>query len=429
MRMIIVKNGMRMLKKHPIQSLIMLVLTFVCLYMVGVAIDASNKSKAAEIKYEETYGHKTLYYTSEALSDQIFYSYCEEKGRESYDRLHKYLMNLYQTTKFSFATVSKQYVQVTSFEVPDLYLDGYETGNIEQSVVNYEGEKNYIVKSIQVSPNFFDVFSVAVSEGRMFTEADYLLEDDTVIPVLLGNAYRDYLDLDDTFEGYYLGNKFRYKVIGFVDESSFYFDRSSNNMTSCERYMILPALYSDKADWFARIMLLDHFNGFVSSSIGYEKTKEIFDEMRKTEGIGTWNIFCLYEGVFKTNNVLDMYSAMTKEVSRQFFLIVILIVIFSSAVNMMVLCGMLRENFQTFGVERLCGASLKDIIAEASVAIEAIMGISDLAACAGLIWFGYGFYPILLIQVIVLGISLFTCIICGRYVKRMELNTFIGGKE
>ena len=82
MRMIIVKNGMRMLKKHPIQSLIMLVLTFVCLYMVGVAIDASNKSKAAEIKYEETYGHKTLYYTSEALSDQIFYSYCEEKGRE-----------------------------------------------------------------------------------------------------------------------------------------------------------------------------------------------------------------------------------------------------------------------------------------------------------------------------------------------------------
>lgn len=429
MNTFIIKNGLKLLKKHLFQTVIMIILAFLCLYILGVAMGSSKASHTAENKFKETYGNKTLYYTSEMLSDSIYYNYCEESGRVNFDKLHNFLEKLYQADDFSFVTLSRQAVQITSQSVQEQFLYGYEYGHASDSIVEYNGETLYSAKSIQVSSKFFETFSVSVSEGRNFEANDYILGDEDKLPALLGASYKESFKINDTFDAYYMGKKFKFFVIGFLSDDAFFFERAKGDMESCERYIILPSIYSDSADDFARITLLSHVNGFISSSLGYEKTSKMYEDYLESEGIGNWEISLMYKGAFNRENVLDKYSAMTNEVSKQFELIVIIVICFSVIVNVVVLCSMLRENFQTFCIELLCGASLKNIILESSVSVMMIMLISDLLASSFLIVYGHSVSSIILVQLAVLGIILFSCVICGIYVRQMKLNTYIGGKE
>ncbi|MBO4866772.1 MAG: hypothetical protein J5582_09455 [Ruminococcus sp.] len=429
MSLFIIKNGIKILRKHLFQTVIMTLLAFFCLYILGAAIGAKETSHKAEKKYTETYGEMTLYYTSEGLSELTYQNFCNGAGREDFDKLHSFLEKLKNTDRFDFVSMSSQNLEVTSQPFDEQFLYGYEEGKSVEPQMGPDDKMMYETKSIQVSQKFFDTFSVSVSEGSGFDKGDYILNDDGEIPVLLGSAYKGSFSIGDTFEGYYMCEPFRYRVKGFVGNDAFFFNRANNKMISCERYIILPALYSDKADNFARIMLLDQVFGFVNSSLGYEVTKQIFDDFRTESGIGNWNIFLNYKGAMTSESVLDKYSAMTSEVSKQFGLIVVIMLCFASIVNIISLCSMLRENFQTFGVEMLCGASLKSIISESSTAVIMIMLLSDISASLLLLAMNYSVKAILLVQLAVTGIILFSYIICGIYIKHMNLNTYIGGKE
>jgi len=424
-----IKNGVRILRRHLFQTVVMTLLAFFCLYILGAAIGAKETSHKAEKKFTETYGEMTLYDTSEFLADSVYYGYRNENGRENFDKLHSFLEKLENNDEFDFVSLSNQFVEITSQPVDEQFLYGYEDGNAAEPQPGPEGETMYETKSLQVSSKFFDVFSVSISDGRGFEESDYMLNDEREVPVLLGSAYKDTFSIGDTFEGYYLCEKLTYHVIGFVGDDSFFLDKSNNKMTSCERYIILPALYSDKADELARNLLLDHVFGFVNSSKGYEVTKQMYDDIRTEAGIGNWNIILYYKGALTSESMLETYSAMTKEVSKQFGLIVVIMLCFSSMVNIISLCSMLRENFRTFGVEMLCGASLKNIIAESSASVMTIMLTSDITASFLLFAMGYSLRSVLLVQLAVAGIIVFSCVICGIYIKHMNLNTYIGGKE
>lgn len=428
-RSIVLNNGFRLLKKHLFQTIIMTILALLCLYILGAAMNASDSSTEAKNKFEETYGNKTLYYTSEFLSDPVYYSYREEAGTNNYEKLKKFLISLYQAKEFLFTSVSMQDVQITSQPIPEQFLYGYENGYTLDSVVEYNGETLYTAKSLQVSSNFFDVFSVSISEGKGFTDKDYLLSENQIVPTILGSAYREFFEIGDTFEGYYMGEKLKFCITGFISDNTFFFDRSVDNMVSCERYIILPAFIMEEADDFARIILLDRTNGFVHSSIGYEKTNTFFKQYLDNARIGEWEISLMYRGNFAAENVLEKYSAMTDEVSRQFKIIVLIIVVFASLVNIVVICSMLRENFQNFGIELLCGASYKDIIIESSISVVFIMLVSDLIASMLLILFGYSVSSLFIVQIATIAIIFLSCSICGIYIKRMKLNTYIGGKE
>ena len=429
MNTVIFSNSFRIIKKHLFQTIIMIFLASMCLYILGAAMNASSSGNTASENYEETYGNKTLYYTSENLSDPIYYSYCEQSDTNIYKKLATFIKSLYDTDKFSFVSLSKQDIQLSNMTVPEQFLYGYEEDYTKDSVVDVEGEKLCTVKSLQVSPKFFTEFSVNVSDGEQFKESDYVLKKGQPIPVILGSAYKDIFEIGNTFKAYYMFDKFDFRVIGFASDKSFYFDTNAKNMVSCERYMIIPALISEEADQFGRISLLDRTNGFINSSIGYEKTKDLFKQYLDNAGIGNWDINIINPQDIGKEDFFDTYSAMTAEVSKQFKIIVSIVIIFSSAINIIVLCSMLRENFQTFGIELLCGSSYKDLIMESSAAVIAIMLISDIIACLFLLVFGNALSSLIIVQFAVLIILILSCLICGIYIRKMKLNTYIGGKE
>ena len=119
----------------------------------------------------------------------------------------------------------------------------------------------------------------------------------------------------------------------------------------------------------------------------------------------------------------------TSEVSKQFRIIVIIILIFAAAANIIALCSMLRENFQTFGVEMICGASRKSINKESFIALGLIMAIGDVLASMGLLIFGYTLKSVLVVQYAMISILIITSVACAVYIKEMKLDTYIGGKE
>ncbi len=422
-------NGFKILKKYITQTIIMIIMATICFYLVGAIISTNNKNQSSVKKFKDTYGNKTLYYTSEFLSEVTYYSYREDKNRISYDRLHSFLNSLYNSDEFTFTSFSRQVLQITSVKVPEQFLYGYEEGYGNESVITMDDETSYAAKSIQVSSSYFEEFEIKIQNGEGFSEEDYIFREDKPIPVLLGNAYVNTLKIGDEFEGYYLCNKCKFKVVGFVAENSFFYDRSSNNMISCERYMIIPSVISGNNDDFAKISLLDHVNGFINSSIGYEATLELFNQYLDESGIGDWEIKMIYSEAAKKSNILETYSSMTDEVSKQFKIIVIVILIFSSVINIAIICSMLRENFQTFGVELLCGASFKNLISESAVVIAVLMLVSDFFASALLCIFSYPLTSVFIVQITVLTIMILSCVVCSFYINNMKLNNYLGGKE
>lgn len=424
-----INNGLNILKKHRFQTVVMILLVCLCLYILGVAFVAKNTSDDAKKKYMETYGNMTLYRTGEYLSDASYYNYYDENGRVNFDKLHLFLEDLGKEKDFSFYSLSSQVLEVTSQKMPEQFLYGYEDGYSDEAVNDYLGETMYATKSIQVSSSFFDENNIKISEGVIFSSDDYCLNDENRIPVLLGSTYKGVLKINDSFKAYYMGEKFDFYVIGFVADGAFFYDSSDNKMKSCERYIIVPALYSDRCDRFARIVLLNQVNGYINSSLGYEETGEAFKKIIKDHGLENWNIYFVYNGALGRENIFEKYSAMTSEVSKQFRIIVIIILIFAAAANIIALCSMLRENFQTFGVEMICGASRKSINKESFIALGLIMAIGDVLASMGLLIFGYTLKSVLVVQYAMISILIITSVACAVYIKEMKLDTYIGGKE
>ena len=91
MNTVIFSYSFRIIKKHLFQTIIMIFLASMCLYILGAAMNASSSGNTASENYEETYGNKTLNYTSENLSDPIYYSYCEQSDTNIYKKLATFI--------------------------------------------------------------------------------------------------------------------------------------------------------------------------------------------------------------------------------------------------------------------------------------------------------------------------------------------------
>ena len=102
-----------------------------------------------------------------------------------------------------------------------------------------------------------------ITEGRSFKSSDFDCQNKETIPVILGKNYQESFHLDDTFEGYYIGERRSFVVIGFTDAESYFYLKSNNCMTSYENYIIMPFEYIKDDSYSARAILLQQICGFI----------------------------------------------------------------------------------------------------------------------------------------------------------------------
>ena len=144
---------------------------------------------------------------------------------------------------------TENYVECTFqfLEIPDTwyspdFIYGYDlmpdSEKEKYSDMSVEGEL-YPVIAIQISPNCFDLFDIAVAQGRKFSVEDANYFEGTTIPVLVGSNYAEYVDLGDTFSGYYLLKEFSFCVVGIMAEGSNITVNSS--IAELNSYVVMPS--------------------------------------------------------------------------------------------------------------------------------------------------------------------------------------------
>ena len=425
-----IKNVIIMLRKHKAVCFFTILFVAVSQVLLGYALQQNDLSMQSVKKFDQTYGKNTKFYCSDSISDRKLTQYVNGEDSYAFHKLLKLRRKLSETSDFMFTEETvNDCLEIIDQKIPKECLDGYEDGLAEDGQ-EIDGEILYQVKNICVSHSFFDNFSIDVEEGNMFSEKDYQLKETDTIPVLIGKRYRDTFQIGDTFTAYYQANKMKFYIKGFIKENCFFENAAMNRMDSCEGYVIIPSFQVEKENTFSRWYLLSKVNGMITSKLGYEKTNELYGKYASECGLENWGFMLLNpSGITNISEMLEQYSAMSKEVAHQFQKLVALVIAFGCISITMILCGILKENHQNFGVKMLCGASLGAISEEILGMVCVLLVPGDLLAVLFLMMQNVAGNIILHTQGVILLSAMVASMGCLFYLRHMDITDIIGGKE
>ena len=58
--------------------------------------------------------------------------------------------------------------------------------------------------------------------------------------VILGAAYKDTFSVGDTFEGYYISERFTFEITGFAESGNVFYSSAEGRLVPYDRYIIMP---------------------------------------------------------------------------------------------------------------------------------------------------------------------------------------------
>ncbi len=417
-----------MLYKNVMLVLLLTGLVTVSLVMVGNTCQKQQESQDTAETFQEDYAEYKYYWTSEALSDEEYYAYtCSNKSNLWYQRLYELNQLLWKEKQFQFYTCYDSQPICLSENMDEIFLAGYEDGDVSYSEVEIDGEMMYQAKALLVSEKFFPANKVKVASGRGFEEEDYLYEAGKKVPVLLGDAYQTYYKVGDTISANYLFEDMELQVIGFLEPENFYLSSINCEFVSVERYILLPAFQIAEETEFSQLLSLMELNGNMKTKLGIDKITEIYHELAGKASL-SWKMN-IQDPKNPSTFEVTRYSRMTKQVEQQFRVLLVMIVIFTIIALLLNLVGILEKSKYTFGVELLCGASYRDICLECVGFVASLLLISDIWACLVLSTYNITGKGYLLIQVLVIGIGIFASLISVLKLKKMQIREIIGGNE
>lgn len=177
--------------------------------------------------------------------------------------LQETYQQLVQNRKIKYYEVLPQPIEyVGSFEYPLSVVDG------DKSVVEQEidDEKITPIKTLMLNQIYYDSIDLEkkLQAGTGFKKTDYNQHINEVIPVILGNNYKNYFSVNDTFEGYYLGHKkICFKVKGFLKAGEkITLDR---NTYLLDEFVLAPVISAGSADSedFSKLLTLVKCEGYL----------------------------------------------------------------------------------------------------------------------------------------------------------------------
>lgn len=420
----------RFFARHKIIYTILILLLVISCTLLGCMLDKGNKVKAsADVEEEKAKATDCQMFMSESLSDSVFYSYMED-GSEEFYQFQAFLNELEAENSFTYIVQSNQFLEVKDPAIPNIFLEGYEFGEAEGSIFEDESGTIYAVKTLQVSKRFFEKYSISVEEGRLFSEEDYQYSKVQPVPVLLGAAYKDVFQLGDIIEAGYLFQDLQFQVIGFLENSAFYYSWNSNEFTSCERYILMPVFQNLPNDEFGKRALLQYFTAYIESERSYGKVHEKIQNMMRENGISEEDINLVDSNEEEQQvNILQTYSAMTSAVSKYFGVIIGIMVVCIGFILTIVLTNMIQEENYNFGIYIMCGMKKRKLAALIFMFDSVITGIGDFIVILLLVINKISLKSILLVQIVVILVLLASFFACYLRLQKIDIAKLIGGKE
>lgn len=227
---------------------ILSVLAFSCACVgINASLTCSLHEAAESTAAEKTYGSKAAF---KIAMDGDSDSFNRVFGNENAGNVKTLFEALKSDGSFTFRYTKENLVDFfdpndptyNSENFPDYkeeFRVGYETG----TMIDYD---DYLaLKAFYADTLFCDEFGISIKEGRSFVPEDFVVTspENIVLPVLLGNGYRDLYQIGDRIENAHLGmlQTITLEVIGFFGEGSYFYDNNTMKQI-LDRYMVIPAV-------------------------------------------------------------------------------------------------------------------------------------------------------------------------------------------
>jgi len=406
-------------------SLLMLVLLFLSWTTL---YDYQNESRNRMQMTEETVEECSYYKTSEFLSDKNYYKFLKGEDADFY-RFQSFLKKMDESVDYMYITqVEHQGFQTSEKAIPKKFLEHYEEGYGNDSIFGNIDNPIYSLKALCVNPHFFDINKIEIKEGRGFSKEDYSYSKDDYIPVLLGCEYKELFEIGDTIKGFYiLGNDTNmvFKIIGFLQETSFFLSMRNGDLVSTNRYIIIPSLNFENSSEEARTMTLQEITGYIYTKEPFDKVESYFNSSLEEAGLSEYEIYINNPNANDKMGV-DSYLYITGEVIYQYRILLSMLSILCVMMVAAVIISSIREEMKIFGVELLCGMPPSGLKREVII-IEII--IFMLADVITFILTKSSYKAVLgIIFLSAMAIALVT-VSCFSSVNKIKINQYLGGRQ
>lgn len=185
---------------------------------------------------KEKYQDKSLFQLRHQYLGEKEDEFLEES--ESLHKVKEFYNLINSSTKFKVLNASQLPIY-TNINTDETFFDGYEDG-YEQTSFKYNDIIFYGLKSFQVNMNSYRFFDLETQSGRGFKEQDFNLEsNENFIPIILGDSYKDMMDINDEIKIDYFGRIYTAKVIGFLKPNSSILSYNYVD-TNLDKYILTP---------------------------------------------------------------------------------------------------------------------------------------------------------------------------------------------
>ena len=231
-------------------------------------------------------------------------------------------------------------------------------------------------KSLRVNKNFFDLYQLNVTEGTTFS-VDYKYNLGETIPVILGNAYKDYYNIGDQFKGdYFLFEKNSlYEVIGFLDSKAKYFNLNLGTYVSLDHYILVPDVDINKENAYREEVIIANYAQRIPSVLLSEEAND--SELKDI--LDKYGLSSMYRVDNQKMTVEKIYQD-SKNLSATMLVSFIFLSLFSVIIISMNCFRRISMNFKRYAIHLANGASTKDISKLVLCDLIVILITSDIVA-------------------------------------------------
>ena len=224
---------------------------------------------------------------AEILDDSSYDEYMHDDGQR-FQSLMSFSEKLRSSEEIVFTPCTSNPVELLNLTIPDQCMVNYGTEFSEESGYEINGEPAAAAEAMQVTDNLFDLFPLQIAEGRGFIDDDYDYLDKGRIPVILGAAYKDTFSIGDTFEGYYIFERFTFEVIGFAEGGRVFYSSPDGRPVPYDRYIIMPFASVHEDSEMGRIILLQQLCGLITDENGRNHALKQVNEWLAETGLKDW---------------------------------------------------------------------------------------------------------------------------------------------
>lgn len=334
------------LLKSKYLTLIFILQISVVLSLFGVLFVNMTMYFQANKSFYDIFKDDNVYNIMDVGGSEIYSQVMNLDNIENIDNLYTYLDN--------------NYIRIQ--QIQNQFNNEYDTNKLRFMSVNKDEAERFKEQgfapylSLRVNDNFFLKYDVHINEGTNFNNFKYELNDK--VPLILGDAYREYYKVGDDFGGDYFlfPEDTTYEVVGFIKKGDKYYNLNLGTYISLDHYILLPDVDIDVNNAYRKEVIIANFAQripglLLSDEDTYLDLKDKVNELDMSM-------------MYRIDNQRNVVDSIYGDAINSFKMMAIsfgTLTLFSLLIIIMNLFRRISMNFKRYAVHLVNGASKKDI--------------------------------------------------------------------